>query len=57
MAFKLGMTVDLYMAYYIYMLVSMTVTLMQGHSGSAEAKIVKLSRQLSKQQALNLLQR
>ena len=33
--FKLGMTVDLYMAYML-MLVSMTLTLIQGHSGSAE---------------------
>ena len=31
------MTVDLWMPY-ILMLVSMTLTLMQGHSGSAEAK-------------------
>ena len=32
------MTVDLYMAYNILMLVSMTLTLMQGHSGSAKDK-------------------
>ena len=37
MAFKLGMTVDLYMAYML-MLISMNLTLMQGHSGSAKAK-------------------
>ena len=34
MAFKLGKTVDFCMA---SMLMSMTLTLMQGHSGSAEA--------------------
>ena len=34
--FNLGMTVNLYMAYML-MLVSMTLTLMQGHSGSAKA--------------------
>ena len=37
MAFKLSMTVDLYMAY-MFMLVSVTLTLMPGHSESAEAK-------------------
>ena len=37
MTFKPGMTVDLWMAY-ILMLVLMTLTLMQGHSGSAEEK-------------------
>ena len=49
---KLGMTVDLCVAYYLLTLVSMILTLMQGHSGSAEAnkKICdELSRQLSKQ--------
>ena len=35
MAFKLGMTADLCTAYML-MLVSMTLTLMQGHSGLAE---------------------
>ena len=50
MVFKLGMTVELCMAYTL-ILVSMTMTLMQGHSGSAEAKqtSVELSRQLTKQ--------
>ena len=49
MAFKLGMTVDLRMAY-ILLLFSMTLTLMQGHSCSAEEKnvSVELSRQLCK---------
>ena len=37
MAFKLGMTVDLCMAY-VLILVSMILTLMQGHSGLAKAK-------------------
>ena len=37
MAFKLGMTVDVCMAYMLT-LVSMTFTLMQGHSGSAKAQ-------------------
>ena len=37
MAFTRGMTVDLGMAYML-MLVSMTLILMQGHSGSAKAK-------------------
>ena len=37
MAFTLDMTVDLCMAYML-MLVSTTLTLMQGHSGSANAK-------------------
>ena len=47
MAFKLGMTVDLCMAYML-MLVSMTLTLMQGHSWSAKVKIsFDLSWQLS----------
>ena len=36
--FKLGMTVDLYGAYMIT-LYSMTLTLMQGHSGSANVRI------------------
>ena len=35
MALKLGMTVDLYMA---YMLMLISMTLMQDHSGSAKAK-------------------
>ena len=35
MAFKLGMKIDLCMGY-ILMIVSMTLTLMEGHSGSAE---------------------
>ena len=35
--FKLGITVDLWMPYML-MLVSMTLTLLQGHSGSAKAK-------------------
>ena len=44
MASKLGMTVDLGVVYitlshYMLMLVSMTLLLMQGHSGSAKAKI------------------
>ena len=38
MAFKLGMKVDLCMGY-ILMVISITLTLMQGHSGSAEGKI------------------
>ena len=38
MASKLGMMVDLCMAY-ILMLISMTLTLMQGHGGLAKAKI------------------
>ena len=38
MAFKLGMKVDLCMGY-ILMVMSMTLTLIQGHSGSAEGKI------------------
>ena len=38
MAFKLGMTVDLCMAYML-MLVSMTLILMKGHSGSQRQKI------------------
>ena len=45
---------------YMLMLVSMTLTLTQGHSGSAMAAkqiSVELSRQLSKQQALSLVQR
>ena len=37
MAFKLGMTVELYMANTL-MLVLITLTLLQGHSGSAEGK-------------------
>ena len=37
MAFKLGMKVDLCMGY-ILMVVSMTLTLMQGHSGLSEGK-------------------
>ena len=58
MVYILGMTVDLFMAYTMLMLVSMILNLMQGHSGSAEAKIsVELSRQLGKQYAFNLLQR
>ena len=38
MAFKLGMTVDVFMAY-LLMLVSMTLALMHVHSGSAKANI------------------
>ena len=37
MAFKLGMTVDLCIMGYMLMLVTMTLTLAQGHSGSAKA--------------------
>ena len=36
MAFKLGMAVDLGMAYML-MLILMTLTFMQGHSGSTKA--------------------
>ena len=45
------MLVDLHIAYML-MLVSITLTLMPGHSGSAKAKQihVECSRQLSKQQ-------
>ena len=47
MALKHGMTVDLYKAY-ILMLVSMTLTLIQGHGGSAYNKIQRwFSRHLS----------
>ena len=55
MAFKLGMAVDLCMAYIIYMLMltSMTLTLMQGHSGLTDGKNQCSSQQLSKQYALN----
>ena len=58
MASNLGMAVDLFMAY-LRMLVSMTLTLMQGHSGGRQRQkfSVELFRQLSKQQALHLLQR
>ena len=52
MAFKFGTMVDLYMAYYIYMLmlILMTLTFMQGHGGSGEEKSsVQLSQHLSKQ--------
>ena len=50
MAFNHGMMVDLYTAYML-MLVSMTLTLMQGHSGSAEGKkfnfrIISTSKQI-----------
>ena len=44
MAFKLGMSVDLCMAY-MPMLVSMTLTLMQGHNGSAKATIIWTTKQ------------
>ena len=37
MAFPLGMAIDMH--YHLLMLVSMTLTLMQGHSGSARARI------------------
>ena len=52
MTSKLGMTVDLCMAYNYARarFDDLTLTLMQGHSGSAKAKIsVELPRQLSKQ--------
>ena len=39
-ASKLGMTVDLCMAY-MFMFVSMTMTLMQGHSGSAGENVTR----------------
>ena len=38
MAFKLGIKVDVCREYNAFMLVSMILTLMQGHSGSAKAK-------------------
>ena len=38
MAFKLGMKIDLCMGY-ILMVVSMTLTVMQSHSGSADEQI------------------
>ena len=59
MAFKLGMAADVCMAY-LLMLISVILTLMPGHRGSAKTKQIslKVSRQLSKQnKALNLLQR
>ena len=49
MAFKLGMTVDLCMAYNMLMLVLMTLTLMQGHSGSAEEQIQRATISTTKQ--------
>ena len=56
MASKLGMAVDLCMAYMLIG-VSITFNLMQGHTGSARYKFsVELFQQQSKQQALNLLQ-
>ena len=52
MAFMPDMTANLCMAY-VHMLMSMTLTLMQDHSGLAEAKIsVELSPQLSKRNML-----
>ena len=40
MVFKLGMTVDLYICMtHIIFLVSMTLTLMQGHSVSVKSKL------------------
>ena len=51
MAFTLGMTVDLGIAYML-MIVPMTLTLMQGRSGSAKAnnqRCRQLSRQMCKQ--------
>ena len=57
MAFKLGMMVDLAMAY-VLTLVSMTLILMQGHSGSTKAKNQRcreLSQQLtSTKQAISI---
>ena len=51
------MTVDVCMAYMI-MLVSMTLTLMQDHSGrQGQTFSAELSRELIKRQALNLLHR
>ena len=50
-AFKLGMTVDLGLAY--NMLKSMTLTLMQGHSGLAEGKIQRLI--ISTKQLISML--
>ena len=50
MVSKLGMTVDLCIACNIMlMLVSMTLTLMQGHGGSAKANILFLIVSLAKQ--------
>ena len=59
MALKLGMTVDLCMAYML-MLVSTTLTLMQGYSGSAEETIQLLNyldKAASNEHILYLLQR
>ena len=39
MTFKLGMNVDLCVGYIIHVVVSMTLTLMQAHSGSAKNKL------------------
>ena len=56
MAFKLSMNVDLCIRY-ILMVILMTLTLMQGHSGSAEKQNqLELSQLLSKQKRLNLCQ-
>ena len=54
MAFKLGMTVDLGMAYML-MLVLMTLTLMQGHSGSVKANNNKISVFTIRRQLLHVL--
>ena len=52
MAFMPDMTANLCMAY-VHMLMSMTLTLMQDHSGLAEEKIsFELSPQLSKRNML-----
>ena len=49
MTFKLAMMVDLCMVYML-MLIPVTLTFMQGHSGSEEEKVsVKSSRHLSRQ--------
>ena len=53
--FQLGMTVDLWMPYIMLMLVLMTLTLMQGHSGSArQAKQISVACSLASKQAINM---
>ena len=55
MAFKLGMTVDLYIHAYMLKVISITLTLMQGHSGLAGEKFsVEFPRQRLCHMTVNL---
>ena len=54
MAFHLGMTLDLCMAYIMHMLASINLTLMSDHSVSAKAKQISFELSATTKQAISI---